>query len=121
MGKAQHCHTFMAETHFHFKGLELLRHIGLGLAAHPLPRPLLEAVELLVDVHDDFCFEECGSGVGLVINVELLGGLLKTAGLCSANARPRARGMDRGDSQAIDQLLTPGAGDNGTINQTSDR
>ncbi len=41
----------MPESHFHLQRLEVVRDIGFDLAAHPLARPLLEAVEFLVDIH----------------------------------------------------------------------
>jgi hypothetical protein len=45
----------MAQVHLGFHRLEIIRRARLGLSAHLLPSPLLEAVELLIDVH--------GSGV----------------------------------------------------------
>ena len=41
----------MSQRHLYLKGFEVVRHVGLGLATHLFSRPLLESVELLVDVH----------------------------------------------------------------------
>lgn len=41
----------MSQGHLDLQRLEIVGHVSLGLAAHPLARPLLEAIELLVDVH----------------------------------------------------------------------
>lgn len=41
----------MSQGHLDLQRLEVVRDIGLGLATHPLARPLLEAIELFVDVH----------------------------------------------------------------------
>ena len=41
----------MAEGHLHLQGLEFIRHSGLGLLAHLLPSPLLDAVKFLVEIH----------------------------------------------------------------------
>ena len=43
--------TFMSQGHLDLQCLEIVRDIGLGLATHPFACPLLEAIELLVDVH----------------------------------------------------------------------
>lgn len=43
--------TLVAEVHLSLEGLEVVGDARLDLAAHLLPRPLLEAVELLVDEH----------------------------------------------------------------------
>ena len=43
--------TFMSELHFHFQSFELLGTIGLDFSSHLLPRPVFEAIELLVDIH----------------------------------------------------------------------
>lgn len=43
--------TLMAEVHLGLERLEVVRDARLDLAAHLLPRPLLEAIELLVDEH----------------------------------------------------------------------
>jgi hypothetical protein len=47
----------MSKCHFHFQSFELLRYACLGLLAHLLSRPLLNSIELLVDIH-------CGGGGG---------------------------------------------------------
>lgn len=41
----------MPQRHLHFQELELFRDTRLGLCAHLLARPLLDPVELLVDIH----------------------------------------------------------------------
>ena len=46
--------TFMSERHFHFERLEIIGHIGLYFSPHSLTSPLLEAIKLLVDIHDAF-------------------------------------------------------------------
>lgn len=45
--------TFLPEIHLHLEHLEVVRDAGLDLAPHPLSRPLLEAAEFFVDIHDD--------------------------------------------------------------------
>jgi hypothetical protein len=45
-------HTLMAQVHFHLQSFEVVGEARLGLIAHLLSRPLLEAAELLVDIHD---------------------------------------------------------------------
>ena len=52
--------TFMSQGHLDLQGLEIVGHVSLGLAAHPLARPLLEAIELLVDVHLGLKMSEMG-------------------------------------------------------------
>ena len=47
--------TLVSECHLHLQGLEFIRHIGLGLRAHLLSRPLLDSVELFVDIHLGWC------------------------------------------------------------------
>lgn len=49
--RGQSVHTLMTQVHLDLEGLELFRQAGAGLCAHLLVGPLLEAVELLVDVH----------------------------------------------------------------------
>jgi hypothetical protein len=44
-------HTIMSKVHLHFKRLELVGDVGLHLPSHLLPSPLLDPVELLVDIH----------------------------------------------------------------------
>jgi hypothetical protein len=41
----------MPQSHLHFQELELFRDARLGLCTHLLTRPLLDPVELLVDIH----------------------------------------------------------------------
>jgi len=41
----------MSQSHFDLQGLEVIRDIGLDFSTHPLSCPLLEAAELLVDIH----------------------------------------------------------------------
>jgi len=41
----------MSKLHFHLQALELLGTIGLDFSSHLLPRPVFEAIELLVDIH----------------------------------------------------------------------
>lgn len=55
-------HTLMTQVHFHFERLELVGETSTGLCAHLLVRPLLQAVEFLVDVHD--CGAVCVGVVG---------------------------------------------------------
>jgi len=43
--------TLLSQGHLDLEHLEVLRGVGLDLAAHALATPLLEAVELLIDVH----------------------------------------------------------------------
>ena len=43
--------TFVPQGHLDLQRLEIVRDIGFGLSTHPLTRPLLEAIELFVDVH----------------------------------------------------------------------
>lgn len=43
--------TFMPQVHLYLQRFEVLGRIRLCLSAHLLARPLLEAAELLVDVH----------------------------------------------------------------------
>lgn len=43
--------TLVSELHFQLQRFELLGDVGLGLRAHLLAGPLLDPVELLVDVH----------------------------------------------------------------------
>lgn len=43
--------TFMPQVHLYLQRFEVLRRVRLCLSAHLLARPLLEAAELLVDVH----------------------------------------------------------------------
>ena len=45
--------TIMAQLHLHLEAAELLGHGCLGLCTHLLPGPLLDAIELLVDIHVD--------------------------------------------------------------------
>jgi hypothetical protein len=45
--------TLMAQLHLHLEVVELLRHGCLGLCTHLLSGPLLDAIELLVDIHVD--------------------------------------------------------------------
>jgi hypothetical protein len=45
-------HTILPKIHLQFQRLELVGDVGLDLPTHLLPRPLLDSVELLVDVHD---------------------------------------------------------------------
>jgi hypothetical protein len=44
-------HALISELHLHLQSLELLGNVGLGLRAHLLAGPLLDPVELLVDIH----------------------------------------------------------------------
>lgn len=44
-------HTFLSHSHFCLESFEIIREVGLSLSAHLLARPLLEAVQLLVDNH----------------------------------------------------------------------
>lgn len=44
-------HTFMAQVHLGLHRLEVVRGARLGFSAHLLPSPLLEAIELFIDVH----------------------------------------------------------------------
>jgi hypothetical protein len=41
----------MSQSHFDLQGLEIIRDISLDFSTHPLACPLLEAAELLVDIH----------------------------------------------------------------------
>ena len=50
--------TFMSEGHFDFERLEIIGHIGLHFSSHSLTSPLLEAIKLLVDIHDAFLRKE---------------------------------------------------------------
>lgn len=59
-------HTVVAEGHLHLEGPELLRDIGLGLGAHLLTGPLLDAIEALVDIHD-------GGDSGVIVRWWFLG------------------------------------------------
>lgn len=43
--------TLLSQGHLDLEHLEVLRGVGLDLAAHALATPLLEAIELLIDVH----------------------------------------------------------------------
>lgn len=43
--------TLVSELHFHLQSFEFFGDIGLGLRAHLLASPLLDPVELLVDIH----------------------------------------------------------------------
>lgn len=43
--------TLLPQGHLDLQHLEVIGVVGLDLAAHALATPLLEAVELLVDVH----------------------------------------------------------------------
>ena len=43
--------TLLSQRHLQLQHLELIARVGVHLSAHPLSAPLLEAVELLVDVH----------------------------------------------------------------------
>jgi hypothetical protein len=43
--------TLISELHLHLQSLELFGDIGLGLRSHLLAGPLLDPVELLVDIH----------------------------------------------------------------------
>lgn len=45
--------TLISELHFHLQSLEFFGHVGLGLRSHLLTGPLLDPVELLVDIHLD--------------------------------------------------------------------
>ena len=44
--------TFMSQSHFDLQRFEIVRNTSLGFAAHPFACPLLEAIQLLVDIHD---------------------------------------------------------------------
>lgn len=41
----------MSQVHFGLQGLEIVRHICLGLTPHSLPGPLLETIQFFIDVH----------------------------------------------------------------------
>ena len=41
----------MTKCHLHFQRVEFFRDAGFGFGTHLLARPLLDAVELLVDIH----------------------------------------------------------------------
>jgi hypothetical protein len=41
----------MSQSHFDLQGLKVIRDIGLDFSTHSLSCPLLEAAELLVDIH----------------------------------------------------------------------
>ena len=43
----------MSQSHFHLQGLELVGYVRLGLATHLLACPLLEPIELFIDVHSE--------------------------------------------------------------------
>lgn len=43
--------TLLSQGHLNLEHLEVLGGVRLDLAAHALAAPLLEAVELLIDVH----------------------------------------------------------------------
>lgn len=43
--------TFVSERHLLLQRLEFIRNAGLGIVAHLLAGPLLQAIELPVDVH----------------------------------------------------------------------
>lgn len=43
----------MANRHFGFESLEVIRHVSLDFTTHTFARPLLHAVEPLIDVHGD--------------------------------------------------------------------
>ncbi len=43
--------TLMSECHLHLQSFEFLGDTSLGLLPHLFPRPLLQSVELLVDIH----------------------------------------------------------------------
>ena len=43
--------ALISELHFHFQSLEFFGDVGLGLRSHLLTGPLLDPVELLVDIH----------------------------------------------------------------------
>ena len=43
----------MSQSHFHLQGLELVRYVRLGLATHLLACPLLEPIQLFVDIHGE--------------------------------------------------------------------
>jgi hypothetical protein len=43
--------TLIPQTHLYFQRFEVVRDICLDFATHSLPCPLLEAVQLLVDIH----------------------------------------------------------------------
>lgn len=45
------CHTFSSQRHFHLQRLELVGIRRLFAIAHALASPVLESVELFVDVH----------------------------------------------------------------------
>ena len=57
-------HTFLPQAHLYLQGLKVIRDICFGLSAHSFARPLLEAIQLLVDIH----FE----GVARVIDREIV-------------------------------------------------
>jgi hypothetical protein len=50
--------TLMTQVHLQLQGLELVRQPRTGLGTHLLVGPLLQAIELLVDVHP------CGGAAG---------------------------------------------------------
>ncbi len=43
--------TLVSELHLHLQSLEFFGDVGLGLRSHLLAGPLLDPVELLVDIH----------------------------------------------------------------------
>jgi hypothetical protein len=54
-------HTLVPQVHLHFQGLELIGQAGAGLGTHLLVGPLLQAIELLVDVHGCGWWRKCAS------------------------------------------------------------
>jgi hypothetical protein len=56
VGNLQRCLrrlTLVSELHFHLQCAKFVGDACLGPSAHLLARPLLDAVEFLVDIHDD--------------------------------------------------------------------
>ena len=51
--------TLVAEVHLGLERLEVVRDARLDLAAHLLPRPLLEAIEYPVDEHEGWLCCDC--------------------------------------------------------------
>lgn len=72
-------HTLVPQVHLQFQGFELVGDARLRLTAHLLAGPLLEAVELLVDVHDCDCgcveAEDRLRGVAVIRAAELRSGV----------------------------------------------
>jgi hypothetical protein len=53
--------TFVPQLHLHLQRLKIVRDVSLNFTTHSFTSPLLEAVKLLVDIHDAGCSDGKGS------------------------------------------------------------